>query len=363
MSAITEAPLQLVFFDLGQADGMLLFFNGKTLLMDAGESREPKDQFRFRAIAQRLEAMTGKRHLDYFLLSHYHRDHVGDPGSDTGFFGMLSSDGVTVGTVLDRGDRIWGGGEKGSTQKAWEAAMPAWLAAGKVKAHRVVQIGDLIEQGEGLKVEVVAANGINVLDVLEKELPDELKEYPPSENDYSVAIKVTLGEFEFFTGGDLTGSSLRRNFGGRKEGYHDLESFTAERVGDVELYRANHHGSRHSSNPCFLKVLNPEVAVLSTGENNYGHPTEKTYDALMDMGKVLITGGADFKVRAHVARSIVGGDILVRVSADGAAFSVNGQDFKSLTEAEEAQRGVNAGICREGALLNLKRRAQGSDAN
>lgn len=358
VSAIADAPLSFVFFDLGQADGMLVSFGGKTLLMDAGESREPADRHRFRAIAQRLEAMTGKRHLDYFVLSHYHRDHSGDPGADTGLFGMLSSDGVTVGTLLDRGSQIWGGGEKGSTQKDWEQAIPAWLQTGKVGAHREVKVGDRIELGEGLAIEVVAANGIGALDVLAKDAPEELAEYPPSENDYSVALKFTYGDFELFAGGDLTGSSLRRNFGGRKEGYHDLESLTAERVGDVELYRANHHGSRHSSNPCFLKVLSPEVAIISTGENNYGHPTEKVYDALSDLGRVFITGGSDFKVRQHVARSIVGGDILVRVETGGARYSVNGQDFKARTEAEEAARGVEAGICRAGAVLNLRRRAE-----
>jgi hypothetical protein len=68
-------------------------------------------------------------------------------------------------------------------------------------------------------------------------------------------------------------------------------------------------------------------------------------------GKVFITGGADFKVKQHVQRSIVGGDITIRVETGGARYSVNGQDFKSLTEDEEAARGVTAGICRAGARL------------
>jgi hypothetical protein len=354
VSAITDAALTFIFFDLGQADGMLVKYGDKTLLMDAGESREPADKFRFRGIAKTLEAMTGKRHLDYFVVSHYHQDHVGDPRDGTGIFGLLAEDGVTVGTAIDRGFETYG--EKGKTQLAWERSLPAWLASGKVGAHRAVKIGDSLDLGEGLTIAVVAANGAGMLDVLQKQNPDELAAFPPSENDYSVALKFTYGDFELYAGGDLSGSTIHRDFpGGKREGYHDIESLTAERVGDVEVYRANHHGSRHSSSGCWVNVLHPEVTVISSGENNYGHPTEKVYDKLSDMGRVFITGGADFKVKQHVSRSIVGGDIPVRVEKGGARYSVNGNDFKSLTEAEEAARGVEAGICRAGAkLINLQ---------
>lgn len=350
VSKITRAPLTFVFFDLGQADAMLLEHGGKTLLIDAGESREPADQHRFRAIAKRLEAMTGRRHVDYFLATHYHRDHLGDLDEDTGLFGLLSTDGLTVGTLLDRGSEVYGGGAKGDTQRAWEKAVPGWLASKKVGAHRALKLGDALDLGEGLQALVVAANGAGALDVLQRVSPEELAGWPPSENDYSVALKFTYGDFELFHGGDLTGNSTHRDFSGKREGYHDLESLTAERVGDVEVYRVNHHGSRHSSNPCFLEVLDPEVSIISSGENDYGHPTEKVFDQLSDLGKVFITGGADFKVRAHVARSIVSGDVVVRVEEGGRRYSVNGHDFSALTEAEEAARGIAPGICRAGAL-------------
>lgn len=55
-------------------------------------------------------------------------------------------------------------------------------------------------------------------------------------------------------------------------------------------------------------------------------------------------------MRAHVARSIVSGDVVVRVEEGGRRYSVNGHDFSALTEAEEAARGIAPGICRAGAL-------------
>ena len=45
---------------------------------------------------------------------------------------------------------------------------------------------------------------------------------PASENDYSVALKFTYGDFELFAGGDLSGATLHRDFKGNREAYHDV---------------------------------------------------------------------------------------------------------------------------------------------
>lgn len=325
---------------------MLVIYRGKTLLMDAGESRTPDDADRFHVIGKRLEELTGKRHLDYFVLSHYHRDHVGDDKELTGLFGLIETDGVTVGTMIDRGPDNYGqSGEKGETQLSYEKSVPLWLKAGKVQAHRVVTVGEKIELGEGLAIDVVAANGNGKLEALAKDRPGELDAWPASENDYSVALKFTFGDFELFAGGDLTGLTQHRQFSSRQEGYHDIESSTAERVGDVEVYRANHHGSAHSSNPCFMSVLSPEVSIISTGDNNYGHPSVKAFDQMAQYGRVFITGGSDVRVRSHVEKSIVGGDVTVLVDGEGKRFSVNGKDLRAKSDEVEAQRPGRAEKC------------------
>ena len=338
-SQIADAPLRFVFMDLGQADSMLVIYRGKVLLMDAGESRTPEDSDKFHVIGKRLEELTGKRHIDYFVLSHYHRDHIGDDKDLTGLFGLIALDGVTVGELVDRGPDNYGdSGEKGATQKAYERAVPEWLKAGKVLTHRVVTVGNKIELGSGLAIDVVAANGNGLLEALAKDHPGELDAFPASENDYSVGLKFTFGDFELYAGGDLTGLTQHREFGNNHEGYHDIESSTAERVGDVEVYRANHHGSAHSSNKCFMTVLNPEISIVSSGDNNYGHPSVKAYDMMASFGKVFITGGSDRKVRSHVEKSIVGGDITILVDETSKKYSVNDKVMRSKTEQQEKEQ-------------------------
>lgn len=54
---------------------------------------------------------------------------------------------------------------------------------------------------------------------------------------------------------------------------------------DVSVLKAGHHGSRTSSSREFLAWLQPELAMISVGENNvYGHPNGEVLDNLRQSG-------------------------------------------------------------------------------
>ncbi|OGM01556.1 hypothetical protein A2480_02605 [Candidatus Uhrbacteria bacterium RIFOXYC2_FULL_47_19] len=44
----------------------------------------------------------------------------------------------------------------------------------------------------------------------------------------------------------------------------------------VSVLKVGHHGSRYSTNIEFIRAATPESAVISVGENNYGHPSQVT---------------------------------------------------------------------------------------
>lgn len=48
----------------------------------------------------------------------------------------------------------------------------------------------------------------------------------------------------------------------------------------VDVLKVAHHGSRHSTSEEFLKAVNPKVAVIGVGKNNYGHPAGSIIDIL-----------------------------------------------------------------------------------
>jgi competence protein ComEC len=39
-----------------------------------------------------------------------------------------------------------------------------------------------------------------------------------------------------------------------------------------QVFKVPHHGSRHSQDTNFLSEVNPQVAIISVGKNNFGHP-------------------------------------------------------------------------------------------
>jgi hypothetical protein len=93
------------------------------------------------------------------------------------------------------------------------------------------------------------------------------------ENAKSVTVKISYGAFDALVGGDLTGETP------------NVESAIAPTVGEVELYKVHHHGSRYSSNATFLSILLPTVSFISVGTSNtYGHPTPECLARLANVG-------------------------------------------------------------------------------
>ncbi len=339
LPSLDKGAFQIINFDIGQADAVLMIYKGKSILFDCGSPLH--DPLRpSQVIPRRMDAFLGRRYVDYFIISHYHKDHVGTPATrrakDSGIYALIERDGLRIGTIIDRG--FWTAGKPGATQLHYQKAVKTWLREGIVKKRRVVRVGDKIELAEGIDIEVITAAANGVLDRLNTLYPRFMAYAPPSENDYSVGLKITLGNFEMFIGGDLTGRNVLRRHGRTAQSYTDIETRVAHVVGPVEVYRANHHGSHHSSNDCFAGTLAPQVSVMSTGKNRYGHPDPEVYARLKKLGDVYITGGADERTRKIVEADIVGDDVEILVAPKGDRFWVNGRAYKSTSDAEEMAR-------------------------
>ena len=56
----------------------------------------------------------------------------------------------------------------------------------------------------------------------------------------------------------------------------------------LEVLIAGHHGSAYSTTSALLEETNPEIAIISAGENNrYGHPSPKTIQRLEEAGCII----------------------------------------------------------------------------
>jgi competence protein ComEC len=98
-----------------------------------------------------------------------------------------------------------------------------------------------------------------------------------NENALSLAVRIDYGSFRAEMGGDLNGDDT--------DGYIDVETGVAGAVGKLDVYKAHHHCSSHSSNDVWLAQTKPTIAIISAGDGNtYGHPTDDCLKRLHNAG-------------------------------------------------------------------------------
>jgi beta-lactamase superfamily II metal-dependent hydrolase len=95
-----------------------------------------------------------------------------------------------------------------------------------------------------------------------------------SENPLSLALKISYGKFDYFTGGDNTGLQ-----GYGLPNWVDVETPMAKAVGKVEVTTLDHHGNRDGTNEFFLKTLQPKAVVEQTWCSD--HPGQEVMHRLL----------------------------------------------------------------------------------
>ncbi len=370
-AARVTPPVGLTFyvFDTGQADSMLVIGpapDKKTLLIDLGEDRARGDKNHVR-VASRIRRITGSAHLDYFVVTHYHDDHIGD--ANDGIAGLLDwvDPQFTIGTLIDIGDE---GKEfmkaRRGTYERFDANVKKWLARGDVRRREKPRFGrGQIDLGAGVEVEILAfagrvhKNDKGALDMVERMFPGRYGRAPASENDLSIALEVGYKDFELFTAGDLTGYNvdawtppptiplfMERKFRNSddRQTYTNVEKRLVDRwktVGretDVEIYRANHHGSSFSSSPMLLEALDPEFILFSTA-GGYGHPDPVIIRRGAATATLMAT--ADVAQSSRAVWNSHGGkivnEILIRVAESGKTYTIERKTQTAFTDPEERQ--------------------------
>jgi competence protein ComEC len=227
--------------------------------------------------------------LDFIVTTHYHSDHIG--GIDE-VVHNLSID--SIGVVYDRN---------------WSYSTATYNSyADKVSSKRETIVDNqVIDLGAGVYFTCVSVNGNGVLE-------EPYTDPPHDENDLSVALKLTYGEFDFFVGGDLSGKNTGQ--------YTDIETSIAPEVGKVEVLRVNHHGSNYSSNQHFLDTLQPIAAIISVGSNTYGHPHPDVIERLESAPCTIYqTEDED--------GNVIDGDVTIKIYSDN--FWVNGDRYSVHT--------------------------------
>ena len=74
-----------------------------------------------------------------------------------------------------------------------------------------------------------------------------------------------------------------------------------KRIEHVQIYKANHHGSRFSNGEEWMQVLHPQITVASAGKNNrYGHPSVEACDRIWASGSAFYCTTEYGRIRVHI---------------------------------------------------------------
>ena len=223
-TAQASANVTIKFIDVGQGEAILIALPEKTMLIDAGPTGSaPK-------IAQVLQEL-GRNKIDYLVATHPDEDHIG------GMADVISN--TQIGT-------IYAPNKTNNT-----ATYRKFLAAIQNNNLQITlaEAGTIIDQTDSYKLEIL--------------WPKKDANFPET-NDYSIIIKLTVGNKTFlFTGDAPTNAILNSN------------------PGHIDVLKLSHHGSRTGTTEVLIHKLSPTYAVLSYAvDNSYGHPMQSVLNAL-----------------------------------------------------------------------------------
>ena len=223
-TAQTSTNVTIKFIDVGQGEAILIALPEKTMLIDAGPTGSaPK-------IAQVLQEL-GRNKIDYLVATHPDEDHIG------GMADVISN--TQIGT-------IYAPNKTNNT-----ATYRKFLAAIQNNNLQITlaEAGTIIDQIDSYKLEIL--------------WPKKDANFPET-NDYSIIIKLTVGNKTFlFTGDAPTNAILNSN------------------PGHIDVLKLSHHGSRTGTTEVLIHKLSPTYAVLSYAvDNPYGHPMQSVLNAL-----------------------------------------------------------------------------------
>jgi len=221
-----DGDMTIALLDVGQGQSIVAMSGAYTVMIDCGGNRYPGAG----NIAAEYLLNKNRQKIDMIILTHTHSDHI---------------NGIK---------------ELSENVDIEYAAIPATIASQET-------------------ANTLAEYGIKVLAVDDNYLIDmagcSIKVFRPivkkSNEEETMCVMLSAGEFNALVTGDAAFISERI-------------LTEREELPDIELLVAGHHGSRKSTGDVLLDAARPEVAVISSGENSYGHPSEETLGRLKARG-------------------------------------------------------------------------------
>jgi len=240
---LSSSNLEVVFFDIGQGDSIFIETpDGFQVLIDGGPGL---------AVLEKLgqEMPFYDRTIDLIILTHPEHDH---------YFGLFE--------VLKRYEIkniLWTGIVRDTAE--WQE----WMKLLEEEGANII----IAEAGQKIIIQQDPLISLEVLYPFENLEGQETK----YTNDTSIVAELVFNNVSFLLTGDITKKIEKQLV----DEYIDLES---------DILKVAHHGSKTSTCLEFLEAVSPELAVITVGENRWGHPNQEVLENLQQFNiEIFIT--------------------------------------------------------------------------
>lgn len=301
----TSSKLDVYFYDVGQADSILLLLDGQALLIDSGNAGDAAldDKIKSKINLTHELKRLGIEELDA-VGTHAHEDHIGSLYKICDMFEIKN---LYMNSFLSEEEqaRYYQRLVAAIMENDIHMVAPTTLSESEIKEEIEVYNSELLaEYEEQLKALKEKGASLEEIEALEK---PELVEYHAEDyirvgdtipfgnakitviapnsaeysdiNDYSIVLMVEFEGVKLLLTGDAGEKSEEEILEYAKNNNFDL---------DCDILKVGHHGSRTASTEAFIEAVAPEYSVVMVAEeNSYGLPDEDVLERLENHGSIV----------------------------------------------------------------------------
>ena len=244
--SLNDGKLHLVVCDVGQGDAIFIrTASGSDILVDGGPGKSVLS-------CLNRHMPFWDRNLEAIILTHPDADHI------TGMVSVLKSYKV---------DALYTQPNPGTTD-IYELFRHE-LAAKKLSAT-YVSAGDRLNLTDGASLNIIWPDSKQPEKIGHNGSKTSLPAGRQGLNRFSVTTIVKYGNFKALLTGDAG---------------IEVGDRIASSVGDIDVLKVPHHGSKTGMSDYYLSTIKPELAVISVGaKNSYGHPAPFSLNLLKKHG-------------------------------------------------------------------------------
>jgi len=248
VSQLPDGRLHLIFCDVGQGDAILAVKGSTQILIDGGPNEKVLS-----CLSSHLPFWD--RQIELVVATHPEYDHLTGLVSVIQRYRILQ---IVSNSLL---------AESGVFQKFRAEVVSRQIPVHSPKAREEIKIG-------GIKLKILYPTEKLGEEIVWKTLKEPkvlgLSTYTGNFNKTAIVTLLEFGDFQALLTGDV--------------GVEEEEKFLPT-LGEVEVLKVAHHGSKYSTSESLLATTRPKLAVISVGANNrYGHPAPEILERLQAVG-------------------------------------------------------------------------------